>query len=460
MKKVFFVFLFLFLVSILSSQTNNFAPDFRLKEYSTGKSVSLEKLLDGKTIVILSFFDTKCEPCKKELPHLENISKKFVDSVKVFLISLDDKPENVLPEYIKKYNVTIPVLIDPMGYLAGEKYGVTKYGRAEVPQIFVIGKDGKIKKHFKGYQPNLEEILAKTIEQLKSEKDSIPQKNIVTIVYTNSANGHLESCDCPENPFGGLVRRVYAINELKQKKPSAIVVDSGDFFPPRADELLAEYCIKMMEKIKYDIIAVGDQELLCGVDYLKKNLSRLPFYSANLQTCNDEMCFPLLEKPYLIKKVNEINVALVSIINPDVFLLFPKDKTKNIKVLNHIEYLKGIIPELRKKADIVVLVSHSGDEEDRIIAKEIPGIDVIVGGHSQTFHREPVKIENTLIVQTGENGHRVGILELELNSEKKIISYSNNFVLLNKEIPDDPSARQLIKDYNAQLKEKTKQLLK
>lgn len=460
MKKISVLILTIFLSNVLFSQTNTFAPDFRLKEHSTGKSISLGSLLDGKTIVILSFFDTKCEPCKKELPQLENISKKFTDSIKIFLISLDDKPEKVLPDFIKEYKIGLPVLLDPLGYLAGEKYGVTKYGRAEVPQLFVVGKDGKIKKHLKGYHPDLEEILAKTIAQLKSEKVSLPQKNSIKIIYTNSANGYLESCDCPENPFGGLVRRVTAIKNLKEKYPDAILVDSGDTFPPRENKLLTEYCIKIMQFVNYDFCAIGDQELINGLEYLKSNITKLPFYSANLQTCDENMCYPLTE-PYLIKNLKWIKIAIISIIDKKVFALFPKSKLKKITILDHKECLTKIIPELRSKeqVELIVLLSHSGLDEDKQIAKEIPGIDIIVGGHSQSLTVQPVKVNSTIIVQAGENGHRVGILELEVDENKKISSYKNEFVLLDKTIPDHPQSRELITEYNELLKKQAEKFL-
>ena len=120
----------------------------------------------------------------------------------------------------------------------------------------------------------------------------------------------------------------------------------------------------------------------------------------------------------------------------------------------HIEIIESTIKYLRQKADIIILLSHSGDAEDRRIAEVIPGIDLIVGGHSQTFHKEPLKVENTLIVQTGRNGHRVGRLTLKLDKNKKIKSYENEMILLIKDIPDDKTGRNLIKEYKSKLKKR------
>ncbi|MBN1621196.1 MAG: redoxin domain-containing protein [Endomicrobiales bacterium] len=459
MKKYFHAVILLVLLSNLSFSEQDMAPDFKLKIFGTDNSVSLSDLCDTKTVIVLSFFDTSCEPCKKEIPKLNVISSRFIKSAKVFMVCLDDKAEDKLNKFVKKNNVKVPILLDPLGYRAGEKYGVIKYGAAEIPQVFVIGKGGKIRAHYKGYHEDIEQKLSKDIRKLSSEKYVVPKIDAVKIIYTSSANGYLESCDCPQNPFGGIARRITAINDLLKKNPGAVVLDSGDTFPPRKDSVLTKYCTKMVRMINYDMVGIGDQEILNGIDYLK-TLKDIPFYSANLTTCDDKMCYPFNDKPYITKKVCGANVSIISILNPNIFFLFPKDQLKNVKILNHIEYLKKIIPEIREKSDIVVLLSHCGDEEDRNIIENVPRIDVIVGGHSQTYHKVPVKIKDTIIVQGGQNGHRVGVLELKLDDNKKIESYKNEFILLNKDVKDDPKARLLIEQYKNELKERAEKLVK
>ncbi|MEW6041461.1 MAG: redoxin domain-containing protein [Elusimicrobiota bacterium] len=437
------------------------APNVRLEFYKpegTLKTVSLEELTFSGNVVIFNFFDTACEPCKKELPLIESFYKKYKDSIKLYLICLDEKPNEVLPKWSAENKTTIPILVDPLGYRAGEKYGVTTYGTSSVPQIFIIGKSGKIGKHIRGYHENIDKILEEETLKLQKEVVVLPKKNVLHILYTNSANGYLESCDCPENPFGGLVRRVTAIKRLKAKFSESILVDSGDLFPARENALLSETCLKIMETLNYDAVGIGDQEFGVGSAFLKKNLERLPFISANLQTCDEKMCYPLA-KPTIIKKISDLKIAVLSVIEPHVFDLFPAQKIKDIKVVDYYEYLKQTIPEIRKDADIVILVSHCGDDIDRKIAAEIPGIDVIVGGHSQTFHKDPLKTENSIIVQGGENGHRIGHLELKIDENKKIYSYTHEFVVLNKDIPDDPATAELIKQYKVDLKKSLQQII-
>ncbi len=434
------------------------APNFRLEKIDGG-SVSLIELKAKGNIVVLSFFDTKCKPCIKEIPHFNSLYRRYLKDkyVKIRMIGIDEKKELIKP-FIKKYNAIVPVLSDAGGWKAATNYGVVMGGRAEIPQVFVIGKNGKIRKHIKGYREDIEKILTNTIEFLKKEKISVVKEEEVTIIYTNSANGYLESCNCSENPFGGLVRRITVIRNLRKKYPDAISVDTGDNFSVRENKILADYVLKMMSIINYDAVAIGDQELIMGVDFFEKNIKRLPFISANILRCDGIKCWNIAES-YKIKEVGGIKVAVLGIIDPGVFILFPKHKIEGLEFREHIEIIESTIKYLRQKADIIILLSHSGDAEDRRIAEVIPGIDLIVGGHSQTFHKEPLKVGNTLIVQTGRNGHRVGKLTLKLDKNKKIKSYENEMTLLIKDIPDDKTGRNLIKEYKNKIKSEAEKVL-
>lgn len=460
MKHCFFIlsFYFIFLGSSHAAKLWDDAPNFKLEKIGGGVE-SLKNLTFGGSIVVLNFFDTNCKPCIKELPNFKKLYQKYIKekNVKIRMISLDSEKE-IVKSFIKKYNLNIPVLCDPNGWKAGINYGVVRAARAEIPQIFVIGKKGRIRKHIKGYKENIDKILGDTIEFLKNEEIKEEKANEITIIYTNSANGYLESCDCPENPFGGLVRRITAIKNLKKEYPDAILIDSGDNFPARENKILAEYVLKMMDIINYDAVAIGDQEFILGVEYLEKNIKKLPFISANIVRCDEKMCWNLTDG-YKIKEVSGVRVAIISIINPDIFVLFPKDKVKGVEIRNATQTIKGLVSDLKKRSDILILISHSGDEEDKKIANSISGIDLIVGGHSQTLHKEPVKIKNTLIVQTGKDGHRVGRLTLKLDKDKKIKSYEHSLILLTKDTPDDKKGRILIKEYIDKIKKKANKIL-
>ncbi len=89
-----------------------------------------------------------------------------------------------------------------------------------------------------------------------------------------------------------------------------------------------------------------------------------------------------------------------------------------------------LVPELRKQADLVVAVTHIGVDEDIKMAATVPGIDLIVGGHSHTLLPEPLliphpsetmpnSVHGTMIVQDFQWAGTLGRLDLTLHRERR-----------------------------------------
>lgn len=275
----------------------------------------------------------------------------------------------------------------------------------------------------------------------------------ITVIYTNSANGYLESCDCPDLPYGGLVRRVAVIKEIKKKVNNLIVVDSGDLLPAEEDLLTSEYCLRIIQYCSYDGVNIGDQEIL-NYKRVKPYFKKINFISANLQLTDENVDI----KKFIIKKMGGLRIALVGVIDQETLTLFNKQKLNKIIVDNYIETVKKLLEELKTKyrVDLVVLLSHAGLIKDIKLAEEVEGIDVLVSGHSQDFINPPMKVKDTIIVQAGENGYYIGKLDLWINKNEKggtkIVNYKNSFILLDKTIKDDLLAKKLVKEYKDQLK--------
>jgi len=450
------------------------APKFSMSSV-TGATATLDSLVGSgmeRSVLLLSFFDTACKPCLKELPHLTAIYEKYINDpeVKIRLVGLDAGGKKALDPYIKQYNVKIPVLIDNDGVRAGEKYGVVSQGRAKVPRLYVISKNKIIKKIYSGFKEGEEETfkssLIDLIDTLKKEAVIKELPNKLTIVYSNSANGHFESCNCPENPYGGLVRRATIIKDIRKNAGDILLVDSGDNLKPYPDPLLGKYILKMFALMSYAALGIGDQDLINGSFWLndiieKQTYGDLPFLCSNAQLCDDKLCWNLT-KPTIVKKVGKYKVGIISIISPGIYFFYPADKKpQGLKIKSSSETIKTYIDVLRnqEKVDVVVLLSHSGYDVDQKLAKQVPGIDVIVGGHSQTLLDPPATVNNTIILQAGENGQRLGRLTLTFDDYGKRVSYNNDFTLLTKTIADDEAIRGLINQYLEENKEKAKQLL-
>lgn len=264
--------------------------------------------------------------------------------------------------------------------------------------------------------------------------------NTVSIIYTANANGYLESCDCPNNPYGGLARRITVLKELKSQNPDSVLIDAGDFMPARSDAALAHYCAASMRTAGYDAIAIGEQDIAFP-------LTGLPILPSNLSLGSPDS----REHPgFIIKTVNGVRVGITCI------TLLSLISTPGPGAQDHQTFLLQTLPQLRRKSDLIIVVSHCGLEEDKRIAEAFPDIDVIAGGHSKEHLIEPLRVNQTTIVNAGEQGHRVGILAIEMGTH----TARNRLILLDKGIANDPAIAEFARAYRAELKQKAKRLVR
>lgn len=282
--------------------------------------------------------------------------------------------------------------------------------------------------------------------------------NKITILYTNSLNGYLDDCHCKENPRGGLVMRAAEIRKIKTSYKNILLFETGDFFAPESDELLIKYLIKGYKYIGYDYISVGDQEFSGGIDLFMKYSKNLPFICNNISIKYKNSWKSPFKRNDIIEK-NKIKIGIIGTMAKHSFKYYPKNITKNVKISDQIIEIKKDIKSLKNKnAEYIFLLSHSGYDIDKELARKINGINLIIGGHSQTLLKKPVIIENTIIVQAGADGARIGILELEsARNRLKIIRHSFSLPHLPK-FKEDKFIRKLIVKYNAEVKKAYKKV--
>jgi peroxiredoxin len=127
-----------------------------------GDTLNKPQINPFRHIVILSFWATYCEPCKKEIPELMNIAQQHsTDSVKIFCISIDKEGASKVDPVVTERKYTLPVLLDPY-CKTSERYGVTS-----LPALFVIDPMGIISYSSSGYNEN--ESLTQKIDSLISQ---------------------------------------------------------------------------------------------------------------------------------------------------------------------------------------------------------------------------------------------------------------------------------------------------
>ena len=131
------------------------APAFTLHD-TQGKKISLADAL-AKGPVVAAFFKVSCPVCQFTFPFLERIHKAHAgDAVSFFGISQDDAADT--KEFHAEYGITFESLVDDEGYPVSNAYGLTN-----VPTVFLIASDGKVKVSSVGFSKADLEKLSKEL---------------------------------------------------------------------------------------------------------------------------------------------------------------------------------------------------------------------------------------------------------------------------------------------------------
>ncbi|WP_296077880.1 5'-nucleotidase C-terminal domain-containing protein [uncultured Agrobacterium sp.] len=190
--------------------------------------------------------------------------------------------------------------------------------------------------------------------------------------------------------FGGIARVKGAIDARRAELgPNAniLVLDAGDqfqgslFYTQYKSGPVAEF----MNGIGFDAMAIGNHEFDDGPAELLKliNAVKFPIISGNTKIADGSELKDKF-KGYVVKEMGGQKVGVVSVLATDTGeTSSPGDK---VSFEDEVTYLKGAVKELQDQGvNKIVLLSHVGYVRDQEIAREVDGIDVIVGGHSHTL---------------------------------------------------------------------------
>jgi 2',3'-cyclic-nucleotide 2'-phosphodiesterase / 3'-nucleotidase len=268
-----------------------------------------------------------------------------------------------------------------------------------------------------------------------------PERVQITILGTTDLHGNINPIDYytnkPDNR--GLAKVATMIKRIRKEQPNVVLIDSGDTiqgsplesFHGRKNNAPPDPMMLVMNSLSYDSMTVGNHEYNFGLKVLEKarGEAKFPWLSANTYDIAGQKTH---YKPYIIKEVAGLKIGILGLTTPGI----PNwDNPPNYAGLEFHEPLveaRKWVPILRdqEKADVVVIAMHMGLEEDLstgvmspgqvlheneaiLIAKEVPGVDVIFMGHT---HREvpSLYINGVLLTQANYWGRHLARADLYL----------------------------------------------
>lgn len=285
-------------------------------------------------------------------------------------------------------------------------------------------------------------------------------KGTLTILHTNDIHSYLDR-------FPALATRVKEVRETKaREKEPVLLLDSGDFLigtPYHLLSLTSSPELTLMHTLGYDATTLGNHEFEWGPEALARLIdvartngggSTVPIVASNIEfslfDSRDDDLKKLYEsgaiQPYLVKDLsNGLRVGIIGLLGRDAERETPG--APPIRFRHARDFVQEIVNKVRKRrTDLVVLLSHSGLDEDKKLARSIEGIDVVIAGHCRTILPQPIQIGSTLIVEAGSYARNLGKLELHADDGKvSLVRYE--LIPIDDNVSKDEAVEKIVKDY-------------
>ena len=217
------------------------------------------------------------------------------------------------------------------------------------------------------------------------------------------------------------------LHDLKQAHPDSLMLDSGDaiwsgniYWRPGGEPVL-----DLMNSVPYDAMCMGNREFHFMEVGLNAKTSRaaFPILSANLRTSNrnlsDEEALAVIARTGVaaFSRFHQ-DSGVVGVVGLSVPCITERMLSRNVSdfyFTDPVEAARDLAP-LMRQCDVVIALTHIGIKRDIELAGQVPGFDIILGGHTHTITEEPERVGDTLIFHSGFYGHYVRKLEIEFGA--------------------------------------------
>ena len=297
----------------------------------------------------------------------------------------------------------------------------------------------------------------------------------LTILHTNDFHARFEpisrfdsGCSDEDNDagecFGGSARLVTAVAEAKARSNNHILVDGGDqfqgtlFYTYYKGAAAAEF----MNLMGYDAMTVGNHEFDDGPEVLRGFVDTVnfPVLMSNADVSGEELLADAIMPSTVIERGGE-RIGLIGLTPENTQEL--ASPGPNVTFSDPVAAVQGQVDALTADGvNKIIVLSHSGMNVDMAVAEAVDGIDVIVGGHDNTYLNSndedadgpyPTMVGDTAIVQAYAYGKYLGELNVTFDDDGNITEASGGPIIMDAAVAEDAAAVARIDELAAPLDE-------
>ncbi len=278
----------------------------------------------------------------------------------------------------------------------------------------------------------------------------------LTILHTSEHHGNVLPFETPAaRGVGGMAARATLVAQIRKEAPNVLLLDSGDILMGTAMSSVfrGEPDILAMNLIGYDAMAAGNHEFDYGVEHFRRlvRLAKFPIISTSLRGRAQELT-PL----FVIKQVAGLRVLIFSALDEEWADIIHPNISDALEYFDPIGSAQGLVRGLGRNVDLIIALTHMSNSQDLALARAVPQIHAIIGGHTDGFDglltaaggRPVFALDNppTVYVKTHRLGATVGRLDLVVQDGKVRRVSVQNLPVTNALAPD-PAVAALVKQY-------------
>jgi 2',3'-cyclic-nucleotide 2'-phosphodiesterase/3'-nucleotidase len=304
----------------------------------------------------------------------------------------------------------------------------------------------------------------------------------VVILSTTDMHGHIFPIDYYTNKYDnvGIAKVATLVKQARKDDPDLLLLDSGDTIQGTPLEYLhnkrnntpIDPMMLTMNALKYDAMAVGNHEYNFGLKVLEKARSeaKFPWLSANTYETGAKGTASTHYQPYIVKEIQGVKIGILGLTTPGIPYWENVPNYAGLEFHETVSEAKKWVPILREKekVDVVVIAMHMGIEEDLrtgipnpssvpnenaavTIARQVPGVDVILMGHT---HREvgDLFINGVLLTQANRWASHVARIDLYLDKGQdnrwQVAAKSARTIAVTEKTELDPEIAKLGEPYD------------
>ena len=270
-----------------------------------------------------------------------------------------------------------------------------------------------------------------------------PAETRIVIFHSNDIHGKIDN-----------FAKVAAIIESERKNcENVYYFSAGDNFTgnPVIDQYdpPGEPVLELYNRLGLDLLYPGNHEFDYGLENLKKFAARarFPLVSANIEALPGS--FPQLRPSVLLKTRNGLKIAVFGLIQIEAGNGLPSTHPDKVKGLRFSEPLAKALEmkKLRAGSNVLIGLTHIGYDQDLLLARQIPEIDVIIGGHSHTRVDPAENVNGVLIAQAGSDNKFLGRVELQIRGGR-VVEKKGVLIDLSEPMAEDAVVKGMIARFN------------